>query len=202
MKKLLIALLLALTCSIGWAADKVPAHPHILVETTEGNFKLELDGKAAPLTVTNFLKLVDSGFFDGTIFHRVMPDFMIQGGGYTPGMVKKDPGNTIPNESGNGLQNLRGTIAMARLGDPHSAAAQFFINVVDNVSTNPNTSNLDPVKHTTRGRWGYAVFGFVFEGMDVIDKIVNVRTLNNGPGGAPAPVVPVIINKMSRITYE
>ena len=85
MKKPLIALLLALICSLGWAADKVPAHPHILVETTEGDFKLELDGKAAPLTVANFLKLVDSGFYDGTVFHRLIPGFMAQGGGYTPG---------------------------------------------------------------------------------------------------------------------
>ena len=202
MKKPLIALILALACSIGWAADKVPAHPHILVETTEGNFKLELDGKAAPLTVANFLKLVDSGFYDGTIFHRLIPEFMVQGGGFTPGFKEKEPKDTIPNESGNGLQNLRGTIAMARTGDPHSAGSQFFINVADNVSTNPETSNLDPVKNTATGRWGYAVFGFVFEGMDVVDKIVNAKTLNNGPGGAPAPVVPIIINKMSRITYE
>jgi len=202
MKKPLIALILALACSIGWAADKVPAHPHILVETTEGSFKLELDGKAAPMTVANFLKLVDSGFYDGTIFHRIIPDFMVQGGGFTPGFKKKEPDDTIPNESGNGLQNLRGTISMARTGDPHSAGSQFFINVADNVSTNPDTSNLDPVKHTTKGRWGYAVFGFVFEGMDVVDKIVNARTVRNGPGGAPAPVVPIIINKMSRITYE
>jgi cyclophilin family peptidyl-prolyl cis-trans isomerase len=202
MKKSLITLFLTLICSIGWAADKVPAHPHILVETTEGNFKLELDGKAAPLTVANFLKLVDSGFYDGTIFHRVIPGFMAQGGGFTPGFKKKEPDDAIPNESGNGLQNLRGTIAMARTGDPHSAGSQFFINVADNVAANPQTSNLDPVKHASRGRWGYAVFGFVFEGMDVVDKIVNARTMNNGPGGAPAPVVPIIINKMSRITYE
>jgi cyclophilin family peptidyl-prolyl cis-trans isomerase len=202
MNRPLIALFFALICSTGWAADKVPAHPHILVETTVGSFKLELDGNAAPLTVANFLKLVDKGFYDGTIFHRVIPNFMVQGGGYTPGNVLKEPGETIPNESGNGLQNLRGTIAMARTADPHSAGSQFFINVVDNVSSNPDTSDLDPVKHTTKGRWGYAVFGFVFEGMDVVDKIVRVRTMPNGPGGAPAPVVPIIINKMSRITYE
>jgi len=202
MKKPLIALILALTCSFAWAADKVPAHPHILVETTEGNFKLELDGRAAPLTVANFLKLVDSGFFNGTIFHRVIPGFMAQGGGFTPGFKEKEPDDTIPNESGNGLQNLRGTIAMARTRDPHSAGSQFFINVADNVAANPETADLDPVKHTTRGRWGYAVFGFVFEGMEVVDKIANVKTLNNGPGGAPAPIVPIIIEKMSLITYN
>jgi len=202
MKKPLIALILALTCSFAWAADKVPAHPHILVETTEGNFKLELDGRAAPLTVANFLKLVDSGFFNGTIFHRVIPGFMAQGGGFTPGFKEKESDDTIPNESGNGLQNLRGTIAMARTRDPHSAGSQFFINVADNVAANPETADLDPVKHTTRGRWGYAVFGFVFEGMEVVDKIANVKTLNNGPGGAPAPIVPIIIEKMSLITYN
>ena len=202
MKKTLLVLVLALTCSFASAADKVPAHPHILVETTEGNFKLELDGKAAPLTVANFLKLVDSGFYDGTVFHRVIPGFMAQGGGYTPGFKLKETSDTIPNESGNGLQNLRGTIAMARTSDPHSAGSQFFINVADNVSTNPETANLDPVKHTTQGRWGYAVFGFVFEGMEVVDKIVNAKTFNNGPGGAPAPVVPIVVKKMSLITYE
>jgi len=202
MKKLLIALFLTLTCSLGWAADKVPAHPHILVETTEGNFKLELDGKAAPLTVANFLKLVESDHYDGTIFHRVIPGFMAQGGGFLPGFEEREPKETVANESGNGLQNLRGTIAMARTPDPHSAGAQFFINVADNVNTNPNTANLDPTKHTTNGRWGYAVFGFVFEGMEVVDKIVNARTMNNGPGGAPAPVVPIIVNKMSLITYN
>jgi len=202
MKKPLIALILALACSIGWAADKVPAHPHILVETTEGSFKLELDGKAAPMTVANFLKLVDSGFYDGTIFHRIIPDFMVQGGGFTPGFKKKEPDDTIPNESGNGLQNLRGTISMARTGDPHSAGSQFFINVADNVSTNPDTSNLDPVKHTTKGRWGYAVFGFVFEGMDVVDTISKVRT---GPGGQfrqDVPVTPIVITKASRVVYD
>ncbi len=201
MKNTLIALILVLASSLGFAADKVPAHPHILVETTEGNFKLELDGKAAPLTVANFLKLVDSGFYDGTVFHRLIPGFMAQGGGYTPGFKEKDWSDTVPNESGNGLQNQRGTIAMARTSDPHSAGSQFFINVADNVNTNPETANLDPFKHSSRGRWGYTVFGFVFEGMEVVDKIVNAKTFNNGPGGAPAPVVPIVINKMSRITY-
>ncbi|MDJ0751383.1 MAG: peptidylprolyl isomerase [Woeseiaceae bacterium] len=202
MKKTLLALFLALSCPFAFAADKVPAHPHILVETTEGNFKLELDGRAAPLTVANFLELVDSGFYDGTVFHRVIPGFMAQGGGYTPGFKLKEPSDTVPNESGNGLQNERGTIAMARTNDPHSAGSQFFINVVDNVNTNPETANLDPLKHSSQGRWGYTVFGFVFEGMEVVDKIVNVKTFNNGPGGAPAPVVPIVIEKMSRITYD
>jgi len=196
MKQALLALVLALSTSIALAADRVPAHPHILVETTEGNFKLELDGKAAPLTVGQFVGKVDSGYYDGLIFHRVLPNFMAQAGGYTPNLDLKETEETIPNESGNGLSNVRGTIAMARTNDPHSAATQFFINVVD------NSSKLDPVKDPVRGRWGYAVFGVVFEGMEVVDKIVNAKTFPNGPGGAPMPVVPVVIKKMSRITYD
>ena len=202
MKKTLITLLLAMAFSIGWAADRVPAHAHISVVTTEGTFKLELDGKAAPLTVANFLALVDSGFYDGTIFHRIIPGFMIQGGGYTPGNQSKESDDTISNESGNGLGNYRGTIAMARTGDPHSAGSQFFINIVDNVEADVDTANLDPNKDSARGRWGYAVFGSVIEGMDVIDKIAAAKTMPNGPGGAPAPIVPIVVETMSRVTYD
>lgn len=202
MKNTLLLLVLALSCTFACAADTVPAHPHISVETTEGTFKLELDGNAAPLTVAHFLKLVDSGFYDGTVFHRIIPGFMAQGGGYTPGYKLKDSGATIPNESGNGLSNLRGTIAMARTGDPHSADAQFFINVANNVGQDANSPNLDPEKSTVRGRWGYAVFGFVIEGMDVVDAIVNAASAPNGPGGAPAPVIPIVIKKVSRVSYD
>lgn len=207
MKNTLITLLLAMSFTLACAADvdaphKVPAHAHIAVVTTEGNFKLELDGKAAPLTVANFLKLVDSGFYGGTIFHRVIPGFMIQGGGYTPGNREKESADSIPNESGNGLGNLRGTIAMARTADPHSAGSQFFINLADNVAADPKTANLDPIKDPVRGRWGYTVFGYVIEGMDVIDKIAAAKTLPNGPGGAPAPIVPIVIEKMSRVSYD
>lgn len=202
MRKTLITLLLALSCTFAWAADKIPAHPHISVVTTQGTFKLELDTRAAPLTVANFLSLVDSGFYDGTIFHRIIPGFMIQGGGYTPGNKSKESDDTIPNESGNGLGNFRGTIAMARTGDPHSAGSQFFINVADNVEADPDTANLDPNKDSAKGRWGYAVFGSVIEGLDVIDKIAAATTLPNGPGGAPAPIVPIVIEKMSRVTYD
>lgn len=202
MKKTLLALLLTVSCAVVSAADKVPAHPHIEVVTTEGTFKLELDGKAAPLTVADFLTLVDSGFYDGTIFHRIIPGFMAQGGGYTPGFKLKEPDSTIPNESGNGLSNLRGTIAMARTSDPHSASSQFFINVANNVGQAPNSPDLDPQKDRIRGRWGYTVFGHVIEGMDVVDAIVSAESSPNGPGGAPAPVVPIVIKKMSRLTYE
>ena len=207
MKKTVLLLLVALPCIFACMADvdaanKVPAHPHIEVVTTEGTFKLELDGNAAPLTVANFLELVDSGFYEGTLFHRIIPGFMAQGGGYTPGNRPKQSANSVPNESGNGLSNLRGTIAMARTSDPHSADSQFFINVANNVGQDAESANLDPVKHTVRGRWGYTVFGFVIEGMEVVDAIVNAQSAPNGPGGAPAPVVPIVIKKMSRVTYN
>ena len=202
MKKTLLLLILALSSSIACAADKVPAHPHIQVVTTLGDFKLELDGRAAPLTVAHFLKLVDSGFYDGTVFHRILPGFMAQGGGYTPGFKLKESGVTVVNESGNGLSNLRGTIAMARTRDPHSANSQFFINVANNVGQDAASANLDPQKHTTRGKWGYTVFGFVFEGMEVVDAIVNAESAPNGPGGAPAPVIPIVIKKMTLISYD
>jgi cyclophilin family peptidyl-prolyl cis-trans isomerase len=195
MKKPLIALLLAMTSAITFAADKVPAHPHIEMVTSLGTIKLELDGKQAPITVAHILKLVDSGYYDGTIFHRVIPGFMAQGGGYTPSLKLKEKGETIVNESGNGMTNLRGTIAMARLGDPHSANSQFFINVADN-------DRLDPTKDPYNGRWGYTVFGYVIEGMEVVDEIVNTKSGPAGKFPKDVPVVPVIIKKVSRVTYE
>ena len=183
------------------AQDRIPAKPHIMIETTEGIIKIELNTKEAPITVKNFLHLVDLGFYDGTIFHRVIPGFMAQGGGFTPGFKQKNSKNTIVNESGNGLSNVRGTIAMARTNNPHSASSQFFINVADNNGLSTNSANLDPIKGQFQSRWGYAVFGFVFEGMAVVDKIVNAETQMNGPGGAPAPVIPIVIKKISRISY-
>ena len=195
MKKVLTALLLTLAWGLGAAADEVPAHPYVEMITTEGRILLELDGHEAPLTVAHFLKLVDSGFYDGTIFHRVIPGFMAQGGGYTPDYKLKETDDTIPNESGNGLSNLRGTIAMARTDDPHSANAQFFINVVDN-------ARLDPQKKGRQGRWGYTVFGQVIEGMDVVDKIVSEKTGAQGPFQSDVPLVPIVIKKMSRYSFE
>ena len=191
MKHILAILALVLTGSLALAADKVPAHPHILVETTLGDIKLELEGKLAPITVGHFLELVDSGFYDGLIFHRVIPGFMVQGGGFTPGLERKEDDAAIPNESGNGMSNMRGTIAMARTSDPHSANTQFFINVVDNVNLNPGNN-----------RWGYAVFGYVIEGMEVVDKIAAVKTGPQGKLRSDVPVVPVVIKKMSRVTYD
>ena len=191
MKNTTLILLLFSALSSVLAEDEIPAHPHVYFETTEGKIVLELEGNRAPITVRNFLSLVDSGHFDGTVFHRVMPNFMIQGGGYTPDLKDRKPENTIPNESGNGMSNAYGTIAMARTGDPHSAAAQFFINVSDNSRLDPNPNS-----------WGYAVFGYVIEGMDVVDKIAAVQT---GPGGrfkSDVPRVPIVIKKAARVMYD
>lgn len=172
------------------ADEKVPAHPYVKLETTEGDILLELDGRRAPLTTEHFLTLVDAGYYDGTIFHRVIPDFMIQGGGHTRDLKPKESEGSIPNESGNGLSNQRGTIAMARTEDPHSANAQFFINVANN-------DRLDPQPE----RWGYAVFGFVVEGMEVADKIVSVPTGPAGDFDKDVPVAAIVIEKASRVTY-
>ncbi len=178
---------------------RAPAVAFVEVTTSAGNFTLRLDGRAAPLTVAHFLKNVDSGFYTGTVFHRIIPGFMIQGGGYTENLELRETAETVPNESGNGLSNVRSTIAMARTGDPHSAGTQFYINVVDNVAEDPNTAMLDPIKHPVQGRWGYTVFGYVTEGMDVVDLIAAYETEPNGPGGAPAPIIPVIIENMKRV---
>jgi cyclophilin family peptidyl-prolyl cis-trans isomerase len=191
LRNLLYLLFLLNFSATGLAQDRVPAHPHIKFETSEGTIVLELDGRRAPVTVGNFLELIDSGYFDGTIFHRVIADFMIQGGGVTPDMKTKEPGDAIFNESGNGMTNMRGTIAMARTGDPHSAKAQFFINVNDNTRLDPQPD-----------RWGYAVFGYVIEGMDVVDAIALVRT---GPGGdfsQDVPIVPIVVKQASRVVYD
>ncbi|MBT8077126.1 MAG: peptidylprolyl isomerase [Gammaproteobacteria bacterium] len=173
------------------AADRVPAHPHYRISTTEGDIIVELDGRRAPITVANFMKLADGGYYNGTVFHRVMPGFMIQAGGYTTSLESKEPNEMIPNESGNGLTNMRGTIAMARQEQPHTAAAQFYINLVDNRGLDPSPN-----------RWGYAVFGSVIDGMDVVDKIAAIET---GPGGRfrqDVPAKPIIINKLERETYD
>jgi len=190
MKKLLLALVLLPLGAL--AQDRVPAHPYLKFETTEGDIVVELDGRRAPVTVANFLKLVDDGYFDGTVFHRVIANFMIQGGGYTPGLKSKEAEDEfIFNESGNGLENVRGTIAMARRNEPHTAKAQFFINVNDNMSLNPQPD-----------RWGYAVFGYVIEGMDVVDKIAAVPTGPQGQFSQDVPTIPIVIKKASRYTFE
>lgn len=165
----------------GAPADASP-YPVVRLETSMGNIELKLERDKAPITVDNFLRYVKEGFYDGTIFHRVVPDFVIQGGGFTPDFKEKKTHKPIVNESGNGLPNWRGTIAMARQKDPHSATSQFYINLKDNDSLDPQMS-----------RWGYCVFGDVTKGMDVVDKIAAVPTGKAGPLDADVPVKPVII---------
>jgi cyclophilin family peptidyl-prolyl cis-trans isomerase len=161
-------------------------NPQVTLETSHGVIVLELYPDKAPATVANFLEYVKAGFYDGTIFHRVIDGFMIQGGGFTADLGKKDTRAPIKNESENGLGNERGTIAMARTQDPHSATAQFFINTVD------NRSGLDYGK--TAQIWGYAVFGKVVQGLDVVDKIAKVKT-GTRAGMADVPEEPVVIRK-------
>ena len=156
--------------------------------TSKGVIKLELDAEKAPITVANFLEYVKSGHFEGTIFHRVIPGFVIQGGGLQSGMLEKPTNAPIENEADNGLKNLTGTICMARTNDPHSATSQFFINLKDN-------SFLDHTGKNAQG-WGYAVFGKVTEGMDVVEAIAAVRTGNAGYH-QDVPVEDIVIEKVS-----
>ena len=165
-----------------------PANPRVLIETTKGNITVELFPARAPLTTENFLRYVKSGFYDGLMFHRVIPGFMVQGGGMMPDMTEKPNGTPIPNEADNGLRNLRGTLAMARTGEPHSATSQFFINVADN-------RFLDHRGKSIEG-WGYAVFGQVVDGMDVVDAIVAVPRGNRGPHG-DVPLEPIVMQRVS-----
>jgi peptidyl-prolyl cis-trans isomerase B (cyclophilin B) len=164
-------------------------NPAVIMETSEGTLKVELWKDRAPGTVANFLRYVDDGFYNGTIFHRVIKDFMIQGGGLTPDMKEKKTRDAIRNEASPELKNNRGTIAMARTSLIHSATAQFFINVVDNDFLNQ--------KNKTPAGFGYAVFGEVVEGMDVVDKIRAVETGNFGPHG-DVPRKMVVINSACR----
>ena len=163
---------------------------NILMTTTVGPMTLELDADNAPKTVENFLSYVSSGFYDSTIFHRVIDNFMVQGGGFTADMEQKATQAPIENEANNGLKNARGTIAMARTQDPHSATAQFFINVQDNDFLNHTGENMQG--------WGYAVFGKVTEGEDVLDKIRCVQT-GSQAGHQDVPVEPIIIESVTII---
>jgi peptidyl-prolyl cis-trans isomerase B (cyclophilin B) len=160
----------------------------ILFETTLGNITIELFETDAPETTANFKQYVEDGFYNGTIFHRVIDGFMIQGGGFEPGMIQKDTRDPISNEASNGLSNNRGTIAMARTMDPHSATAQFFINVADNDFLN--------FRSETPDGFGYCVFGRVFDGLDVVDAIKAVETTHRA-GHSDVPRDDVIINQAS-----
>jgi len=164
MKSTLLGLLLMACTTLSLAGPKVE------LVTSEGEITLELDADKAPATTQNFLEYVRSGFYDGTLFHRVIDGFMIQGGGYTAGMNRKDTKSPIANEGRNGLKNVIGTIAMARTSDPNSATSQFFINVANN-------SSLD---YPSPDGYGYAVFGKVVDGMDVVMRIARVRTTQSG----------------------
>ena len=189
----IFALLTILALPLSAAAADQPAksaNPNVRMTTSLGVVEIELDAVKAPKTVANFLGYVDKGFYNGTIFHRVIPGFMIQGGGMTAGMKEKPTGAKIQNEADNGLKNLTGTLAMARTNDPHSASAQFFINTVDNAS-------LDHRGKNPQG-WGYAVFGKVTKGMDVVKKIEAVQTSNAGMH-QNVPVKDVVITKMEVI---
>jgi len=168
----------------------VVKNPRVTLETSLGNIEIELFADKAPVTVQNFLQYVDNNFYTNTLFHRVIPGFMIQGGGFTKGMAEKETQLPIKNEAGNGQHNLRGTIAMARTQIISSATAQFFINVADNAS-------LDHSDNTPNG-YGYCVFGQVTKGMDIVDKIVNVPTKTMGPY-QDVPAKDVIILSAKRV---
>jgi peptidyl-prolyl cis-trans isomerase B (cyclophilin B) len=194
LKSLTLGTLMAIGTQASAAADAVGDHPRILMETSMGNIVLELDRAKAPKSVDNFVKYVQDGFYDGTIFHRVIKDFMAQGGGFTPDFAQKPTRAPVTNEADNGLKNVRGSIAMARTNDPHSATAQFFINTVDNDFLNFSAP-------TSRG-WGYTVFGKVVEGMDVIDKIRTVPTGSGGSFPTDVPKTTVLIKKASMVVAK
>lgn len=159
-------------------------NPQVVFHTSKGEIVIELYPDKAPKTVENFLAYTRDGFFSGTIFHRVIPGFVVQGGGFTADMEQKPTKAPIANEAGNGLRNYRGTLSMARTMDPHSATSQFFINLVDN-------PGLD---HPGRTGWGYAVFGKVVSGMEVVDAMAKVQTGNRGPH-ADVPLEPITVTK-------
>ena len=173
--------------------EEVDITKMIILHTNFGDISLELDHEKAPKTAANFEQYVSEGFYDGVIFHRVINGFMIQGGGFEPGMVQKTTRETIENEADNGLSNANGTIAMARTMDPHSASAQFFINVADNTF-------LDHTAKTTEG-WGYAVFGKVVDGLEIVNKIKTVSTTMRA-GHQDVPAEDIIIESAEIVTED
>ena len=163
---------------------------HVRFETSLGDFTVELYEAEAPATVENFLRYVDDGHFDGTVFHRVIPGFVVQGGGLTAEMRQKPTRAPIRNEADNGLKNRRGTLSMARTNDPHSATSQFFVNLVDNIALDPG-----------RGGAGYAVFGCVSDGMAVVDQMAKVPTGSKGMH-QDVPREPILVNRASRVAED
>jgi peptidyl-prolyl cis-trans isomerase A (cyclophilin A) len=169
------------------AAPKAPA-AYVQVVTSMGNFTIELNPERAPITVAQFSKYVDQGFYTGTVLHRAIPNFIIQGGGYDPDYKLKGNPSKVVNESGNGLTNVRGTVGLARPPEPHDGDVQFYVNLADNAALDPNQT-----------RWGYAVFGKVVQGMEVVDAISLVPTGAKGPFKENAPLKAVIIQKIERV---
>jgi cyclophilin family peptidyl-prolyl cis-trans isomerase len=200
MKQLLLVVgfLAAALASPGYCADPPAASAapaskpapatQLQVFTSMGNFTIELNAERAPLTVAQFLKFVDQGFYAGTIFHRAIPNFVIQGGGYDVDYKLKGSPPKVVNESGNGLTNSRGTVGLARSAEPHAGDVQFYVNLADNAALDPSAT-----------RWGYAVFGKVVQGMDVVDEIATVPTGAKGPFKENAPLKPVVILKIERV---
>jgi cyclophilin family peptidyl-prolyl cis-trans isomerase len=189
-KTTLLCLLAAAAMSAGYAtAQTAQGDPRVRVVTSAGDFVIRLDVDRAPLTVAAFLENVDSGFYEGTVFHRVIAGFVAQAGGYTADLEIKPTENTVYNESGNGLSNMRATVGLARTTEPHSGTTQFYVNLADNLDLNPRPS-----------RWGYAVFGMVEEGMDVVDNIGHSPTTGSGPFPSNVPVTPIVIERIERIT--
>jgi cyclophilin family peptidyl-prolyl cis-trans isomerase len=200
MRNFLAVGLLTLAAHAGLAQDDAVAREgqiiisgeaRVRIETSMGDFVVELDAGRAPETVQSFLQYVVDDHYEGTIFHRIAAGFIVQGGGYTADLVLKPATRTVFNESGNGLSNLRATIAMARGNEPHSADSQFYINLVDNASLNPRPT-----------RWGYAVFGEVVEGMEVIDLIGAVPTGARGEFDRDVPVDPIVIERVELLREE
>jgi cyclophilin family peptidyl-prolyl cis-trans isomerase len=198
MKQLIVAsfaLAIALFSPLRAAEKPAPAPPektappvYVQVVTSAGNFTIELNAERAPLTVAQFLKFVDQGFYSGTIFHRAIPSFIIQGGGYDADYKLKGSPPKVVNESGNGLTNQRGAVGLARPSGPHDGDVQFYVNLADNAALDPNQT-----------RWGYAVFGKVVQGMEVVDQISLVPTGAKGPFKENAPLKPVTIEKIERV---
>ena len=182
---LLLCLALMPTLCAAQDTSAVAVHPRVRVITTAGNFVIELDQNRAPKTVEAFLKYVQSGFYSGLVFHRVVAGFIAQAGGYTADMQPKPVTENIINESGNGLSNLRGTVALARTTEPHSGTSQFYVNLADNIDLNPRPT-----------RWGYAVFGRITEGMEVVDDIGHRPTAGGGPFDRNVPVEPIVIERI------
>lgn len=194
MIKTIIKTLLTTTLLTGAIMTTANAGAPVRVQmtTTMGDITLELDADKAPKTVENFVQYVKDGHYDGLVFHRVIQNFMIQGGGYDAEYQQRQTRAPIENEAKNGLSNVRGSIAMARTNDPHSASSQFFINHIDN----------DRLDYPSFDGWGYAVFGKVVEGMDVVDQIAETPTGRTPPFGRDVPVTPIVITKAVVVEAE